>query len=104
MRAFYDAWYRWGSPPWIGPPRPELVRLVDDGALAPGRAIDLGCGVGDNAIFLARRGFEVTAVDFAPSAVARARANAREAGVAVDFLVDDLTRLRRVHGEFDLLV
>ncbi|NJD28185.1 MAG: class I SAM-dependent methyltransferase [Chloroflexi bacterium] len=104
MKAFYDAWYRWGNPPWIGEPRSELVRLVEDGTLKPGRAIDLGCGVGDNAIFLARHGFEVTAVDFAPSAVARAQARAREAGVEVDFLVDDLTRLSHVRGEFDLLV
>jgi SAM-dependent methyltransferase len=104
MKAFYDAWYRLGNPPWIGGPRSELVRLVEDGTLQPGRALDLGCGVGDNAIFLARNGFDVTAVDFAPSAIARARAKARAAGVVVDFQVDDVTRLRRVRGKFDLLV
>lgn len=64
MKLFYDAWYRFGSPPWVGATRTELVELVEDGTLRPGRAIDLGCGVGDNAIFLARHGFEVTAIDY----------------------------------------
>ena len=70
----------------------------------PGRAIDLGCGEGHNAIFLARQGFDVTALDFAPSAIAKAKRKAAAAGVSVDFLVDDLTQLRSVRGQFDLLV
>jgi SAM-dependent methyltransferase len=81
-----------------------LVQLVTDGTLKPGRAIDLGCGEGDNAIFLAEHGFEVTAIDFAPSAIAKAREKARTAGAAVDFRVDNLTQLRDVEGQFDLLV
>lgn len=104
MRIFYDTWYRFGTPPWAGAPRSELVGLVTDGTLQPGRAIDLGCGEGDNAIFLARHGFTVTGIDYAPSAIAKARRKAREAGVSVDFRVDDLTNLRGVRGGFDLLV
>ena len=60
------------SLPWVGDPRPELVKLVTDGDLRPGRAIDLGCGVGDN-VLLARHGFTVTGVDIAPAAIQRAR-------------------------------
>jgi 2-polyprenyl-3-methyl-5-hydroxy-6-metoxy-1,4-benzoquinol methylase len=104
MKTFYDLWYRFGDPPWTGAPRSELVELVTSGRLRPGRAIDLGCGEGDNAIFLAQHGFEVTALDFAPSAIAKARRKAAAAGVQVDFVIDDLTRLRNVRGEFDLLV
>ena len=104
MKVFYDLWYRYGTPPWTGAARDELVGLVNDGRLTPGRALDLGCGVGDNAIFLARHGFTVTGIDFAPSAIARARQKAREADVTVEFLVEDLTRIRRVRGPFDLLV
>lgn len=104
MRRFYDAWYRFGTPPWAGAPRSELVELVTGGDLVPGRAIDLGCGEGDNAVFLAQHGFEVTAVDFAPSAVAKGRRKAARAGVEVDFLVDDLTHLSAVRGTFDLLI
>ena len=76
MKLFYDAWYRLGTPPWVGSARPELVELVESGRLRPGRAIDLGCGEGDNAIFLAQHGFEVTALDYAPSAIAKARRKA----------------------------
>jgi SAM-dependent methyltransferase len=104
MKLFYNAWYRFGKPPWVGEARSELVALVTDGTLAPGRALDLGCGEGDNAIFLAQHGFEVTAVDFAPAAIAKARVKAQDAEVEVDFLVDDLTSLRHVRGQFDLLV
>jgi len=104
MRALYNSWYRFGTPPWVGEARQDLVALVNDGTLAPCRAIDLGCGEGDNAVFLARRGFDVTAVDFAPAAIGKARAKARAAGVDVRFLVDDLTDLRHVSGPFGLLV
>jgi SAM-dependent methyltransferase len=104
MRLFYDAWYRFGKPPWVGEARSELVALVTDGTLAPCRAVDLGCGEGDNAIFLAQHGFEVTALDFSAAAIAKARAKGDEAGVEVEFLVDDLTSLRNIRGQFDLLV
>lgn len=104
MKLLYDAWYRFGTPPWVGGARSELVRLVTDGTLRPGRAVDLGCGEGDNAIFLAKQGFEVTAVDFARSAIVKAGRKARAAGVQVDFLVDDITALTSVRGQFDLLV
>jgi SAM-dependent methyltransferase len=104
MKSFYDLWYRFGTPPWVGPARPELVTLVESGDVQPGRAIDLGCGEGDNSIFLAQQGFQVTGVDFSPSAITKAMAKAQEAGADVEFLVDDLTRLGRVVGQFDLLV
>jgi 2-polyprenyl-3-methyl-5-hydroxy-6-metoxy-1,4-benzoquinol methylase len=104
MKQMYDLWYRHGTPPWVGGPRPELVHLVTDGVLRPGRAIDLGCGVGDNAIYLAQHGFTITGVDFAPAAIRRATAKAHDAGVDVSFVIDDLTCLRRVEGPYDLLV
>ncbi len=104
MKLMYDLWYRFGTPPWVMGPRPELVRLVADGTLTRGRALDLGCGTGDNAIYLAQHGFTVAALDYAPSAIAKARRKAAKAGVAVEFVVDDLTGLRSVRGQFDLLV
>jgi SAM-dependent methyltransferase len=104
MKIFYDLWYRFGTPPWVGQARSELVRLVESGDLLPGRAIDLGCGEGDNAIFLAQHGFQVTAGDFSPAAIAKAKAKARESATDVDFVIDDLTRLTRVGDHFDVLV
>jgi 2-polyprenyl-3-methyl-5-hydroxy-6-metoxy-1,4-benzoquinol methylase len=88
MKISYDLWYRFGTPPWVGQARSELVRLVESGDLLPGRAIDLGCGEGDNAIFLAQHGFQVTAADF-PAAIARRRPKP-ERQESADFVIDDL--------------
>jgi len=104
MRWFYELGYRFFRMPWEGDVRKELVELVEEGRIAPGRAIDLGTGTGSNAIFLAQHGFEVTGVDFAASAIEKARQSAEEAGVAVRFVVDDLTHLRHVDGSFDFVL
>jgi SAM-dependent methyltransferase len=90
--------------PWELGPRKELVELVNSGAIAPCRAIDLGCGTGANAIFLAQHGFDVTGVDFAPAGIDKARRTAADAGVSITFIEDDLTHLRHTRGSFDLLI
>lgn len=104
MKAFYEIGYRYVRMPWEGGPRAELVDLVESGGIQPCRAIDLGCGTGSNAIYLAQRGFGVSGVDFASAAIAKARRRAASAGVSVSFVVDDLTRLRGVSGVFDFLL
>ena len=80
-RRLYDLGYRWLRMPWELGPCAELVASVEGGRLRPGRALDLGCGTGANAGFLAQRGFGVTGVDFAPAALATARQRARAAGL-----------------------
>ena len=111
-RRLYDLMYRWGAP-WEGGARADLVELVEGGELTPerlppGRAIDLGCGSGANAVYLARHGFEVVGVDFSPIALAKARRHADVSGVAsrVRFVEGDLTApsIPGVDGPFDLLV
>lgn len=72
--------------------------------MLPCRVVDLGCGSGSNAISLAQHGFRVTGVDFAGPAIAVARLRAAAAGVAIEFVIDDLTNLRRVVGPFDFVV
>jgi SAM-dependent methyltransferase len=104
MRLLYELGYRYFRMPWEGGPRHELVELVESERIRPGRAIDLGTGTGSNAIFLAEKGFDVTGIDFAASAIEKARQAADEAGVPVRFVVDDLTQLRQVDGTFDFLV
>ncbi len=109
LSRFYDWLYRivkWFRVPmhWVFGAQTELAHQVESGRITPGRAIDLGCGVGREAIFLAQRGFEVTGVDISPTAIGMAEKAAAEAGVDVDFLVDDLTRLTHVSGTFDLIV
>ena len=109
---FYDLMYRRRAP-WEMGPRSELVELVRSGRLtperlAPGRAVDLGCGAGANAIFLAQAGFDVVGVDFSSVALRKARRAAVAAGVSerIRLVRADLTdpTLAGVDGPFDLLV
>ncbi len=104
MKQFYEIIYRYFRAPWDIGTREELLSLVEGGRIKPCRAIDLGCGTGANAVYLAQNGFEVTGVDLSEAAIEKARARAREAGVQVDLFVDDLTDLRHVSGTFDFLL
>jgi SAM-dependent methyltransferase len=103
-KLLYELGYRYFRMPWDMGPREELVELVESGHIAPCRAIDLGCGTGSNAVFLVQHGFQVTGVDFASSAIAKARRKAEATGVRVNFVVDDLTNLQKVKSTFDFLV
>lgn len=87
----WDERYETGFTPWdSGSPSAELKRLLEEYAIAPCRMLEIGCGSGTNAVYLAERGFDVKAVDFAPLAIERANQRATEAGVDVDFGVQDL--------------
>ena len=92
--------------PWAaGEPHPYLTDWLDQPVAAPSgsRAVVVGCGLGDDAVELARRGFDVTAFDVAPSAVAWARRRFRRRGV--DWRVADLLDLPDdLVGGFDLVV
>ncbi|MEW1660793.1 class I SAM-dependent methyltransferase [Streptomyces sp. NPDC093707] len=82
--------------PWrLDAPQPLVVELEAAGDIA-GPVLECGCGLGDNALFLAGRGYEVTAFDAAPSAIERSRAKATAAGTPVTFTVADATELRGV--------
>ena len=105
----YELFYRIPFIPisWIfGSPHElkEYTQLVENGSITVGRAIDLGCGEGSNAIYLAQNGFDVTGVDFSPTAIRRATKNSHSAGVEANFIVEDLTNIHHVSGSFDLLV
>jgi SAM-dependent methyltransferase len=103
-KLVYELGYRYFRMPWEMGPRQELVQLIENGRITPSRAIDLGCGTGSNAIFLAQKGFDVTGVDYASSAIEKARRKADGLKVKVEFIVDDLTNLQKVKGTFDFLV
>jgi SAM-dependent methyltransferase len=83
VRPDREAWnerYAGSTRVWSGQPNTELVRLAAD--LTPGSALDLGCGEGADAVWLAGRGWKVTAVDVSDVALERAAGHAAEAGVA----------------------
>lgn len=100
----WDDRYRTGDTPWdTGQPSSELRRVVAEEKIAPCRAIDLGCGTGVNAVWLAQQGFAVTAVDLSPLALQRAEDRAARAGVCVRFLAADLLAPPDLGGPFDFL-
>jgi SAM-dependent methyltransferase len=89
--------------PWnIETPPDALVGLVRTGKVKPCRTVDLGCGAGNYAIYLAGLGFDVTGVDSSPMAIAIAREKAEEKGISCNFIVADLIgNLHEVEGTFD---
>lgn len=93
-QAFWDERYRSHGEVWSGEPNPQLVSEVSD--LAPGTALDIGSGEGADAIWLAQRGWQVSAVDISTVALERAAARALEAGPEVaqriDWIHADLTQ------------
>ena len=90
--------YRVGFTPWdTDQVSPELSALIEGpDALPAGRALDIGCGTGTHAVYLAQRGWEVSAVDAVPRPLARARARGQAAGVSVDWILADVARLGRL--------
>ena len=75
MRRTYRVLYRLGVLPWdhAGVPGPLTALVEGTASLPPGRAVDLGCGTGEQARYLARHGWSVTAVDYTAEAIAAAR-------------------------------
>ena len=86
---------------WSGRPNGRLVAEVAD--LSPGLALDVGCGEGADAIWLARRGWAVTAIDVSDVALSRAREAAQMAGAEVDWVCGDALQTPLVASSFDLV-
>ncbi|MBT7914018.1 class I SAM-dependent methyltransferase [Candidatus Bathyarchaeota archaeon] len=77
--------------PWnIQDPPSFLVRVVESGKVTPCRTVDIGCGVGNYAVWLASKGFQVTGIDVSEKAIEIARDQAQQKGVDCEFLVGDL--------------
>ncbi len=95
--------YLRGRTPWdtnITPP--EVMEFISQNPA--GRALDLGCGTGTNAISLARVGWEVTGVDFSSKAIRKAREKARLAGLQVKFIQADVTDLWMLQEPYDYVL
>ncbi|MFZ2640762.1 MAG: class I SAM-dependent methyltransferase [Verrucomicrobiia bacterium] len=92
------------APPWdTGKPSTQLRLLLESGAVKPCRALDLGCGTGTNAIFLAQQGFNATGVDLSEVAVQRALEKARTAGVTANFICASVLALPDLGEPFEFV-
>ncbi len=89
---------------WLDHPDDYLRALIKDGTIKKGTALDLGCGVGDKSVFLAKNGFTVTGVDLAPTAIREARALAEKEKVTADFLLADITEMPALKNPFNFVL
>ncbi|WP_412076028.1 class I SAM-dependent methyltransferase [Streptomyces xanthophaeus] len=106
--TWWDGFYADRSrevPFFVAKPDENLVSYLERGLITPGRALDLGCGPGRNALHLASLGFEVDAVDLSPAAVAWAEERARDAGADIRFHCGDAFALTAAElgGPYDLI-
>src|SRR5438105_10069588 len=102
-RARWEERYRSGDTPWdTGRPSSELQRVIAEERIPPSRAIELGCGSGTNAVWLAKQGFEVTGVDLSSAAISRACERAASEGAKVTFLCADVLNLPDL-GTYDFV-
>jgi len=106
-KLFYELIYRFFPVDWVFGSSSKIENFVDlaiDGRIKSGTVITLGCGVGRETIYLAKKDFDVLGLDFSPTAIKHARRRAAAEGVDVRFVVDDLTDLKHASGTYDLVM
>lgn len=101
-RLFEEAYL--SLPPWdIGRPQGEIIRLAEDGEIR-GAVLDAGCGTGENALFLASLGYEVTGIDAAGAAIRKAKEKSRGRRVPAVFLEWDALEISGLGKRFDTVI
>ena len=93
-----------GQAPWdTGRPQPAVVKLAETGQIR-GSVLDVGCGTGENLLYLAARGHEAWGIDFVPLAIERARAKAAERKIEATFVVGNALELNKLGRQFDTVI
>jgi ubiquinone/menaquinone biosynthesis C-methylase UbiE len=110
MGSNYDDWdriyrkYPLESLGWeLGKPRSILVEFVEKGLIKKGKTLDLCCGAGTNTIYLAEKGFEVTAIEISQRAIEYAKEKAEHANVKINFMIQSFVALSFGDEEFDFV-
>ena len=94
---------RYAARPLLWSSEPNFTVRLETAALAPGRALDLACGEGRNALWLAERGWSVTGVDFSRVAIERGRERAMARGLSIEWVLGDVAEWKP-DGQVDLVV
>jgi len=90
--------------PWdTGRPQPAIITLAEAGQIR-GRVLDVGCGTGENLLYLAARGHEAWGLDFVPVAIERAKAKATQRGIDAQFIVGNALELMKLGRQFDTVI
>jgi SAM-dependent methyltransferase len=92
------------TPPWDTKAPKENVIGWHTGGWVHGSVLDIGCGLGDNAVYLAKNGYTVTGLDISPTALITAERRAKDAGVDISFAATDSTKLEGYTDAFDTIV
>jgi SAM-dependent methyltransferase len=93
-----------GQAPWdTGRPQPAIVKLAEAGKIR-GSVLDVGCGTGENLIYLAARGHVAWGLDFVPVAIERAKAKAAQRAIEAHFIVGNALELTKLGRQFDTVI
>ena len=102
-RELFEQMYQ-GQAPWdIELPQPAIVKLAEAGQIR-GSVLDVGCGTGENLLYLAARGHEAWGIDFVPVAIDRAKTKAVERRIDAHFIVGNALELNRLGRPFDTVI
>jgi SAM-dependent methyltransferase len=100
----FDEAYTSRRPPWdIGQPQPAFVSLAEAGRIT-GKVLDVGCGTGENALFLCQRGLDVLGIDLSSVAIAEARMKAQARGALARFVAGNALDLLSLKETFDTVI
>ena len=95
MKGFWDKRYQTGDLPWdTGEFDFHLKRIIKECGIKPCKVLELGCGTGTNALWLAKKGYKVTAIDFSPRAVELAKIKAGDMRAHIKFMEGDVLKTK----------
>ncbi len=93
-----------GQAPWdTGRPQPAIIKLAEAGQIR-GSVLDVGCGTGENLLYLAARGHQAWGLDFVPLAIQRAKTKAAQRKVDAHFIVGNALELKNLGQQFDTVI